>query len=306
MFRATNRKIDEKEAARLKELERFQLLDTLREPLFDKVTQIMSLLFHTPMAFLNIVDEEEVLIKSVIGWESTDRLKREETICGTMTVDQDEPTIYEDTWKDPIWKGNPFIDVEGGLRFYAGAPLVTSEGYKLGTVCIADIKPRQFSEEEKQLLINFSKLVINQIELRLVAKQKTEVLEEMVREHSVRLERIREEERGNIAREIHDELGQQLTAIKLDVAWLNKKTPAEEVVIKEKLGDTLFNVEGAISAVRRIATELRPSILNDLGLIEALDWYVADFGKRTEINARFECNCWNIALSKTQARIYLE
>jgi signal transduction histidine kinase len=101
------------------------------------------------------------------------------------------------------------------------------------------------------------------------------------------METIREEERTSIAREIHDELGQQLTGLKMDISWLNKKVPKENKVVHEKISGMLSLVDATVKMVRRIATELRPGILDDLGLIDALQWQSHEFEKRTGITCSF-------------------
>ncbi|HEV3410989.1 MAG TPA: GAF domain-containing protein [Puia sp.] len=113
--------------------------------------------------------------------------------------------------------------------------------------------------------------------------------EEDLRDLASSLQNVREEERAAIAREIHDELGQQLTAIKLDVSWLDRKI-AGDAVIKERINGVLTMLTDMIHTIRRISTQLRPSILDDLGLIEALKWQVRDFQKRTGILIEFECS----------------
>ena len=113
--------------------------------------------------------------------------------------------------------------------------------------------------------------------------------EEDLRDLASSLQNVREEERAAIAREIHDELGQQLTAIKLDVSWLDRKI-AGDAVIKERISGVLSMLTEMIHSIRRISTQLRPSILDDLGLIEALKWQVRDFQKRTGIDIQFECS----------------
>jgi len=94
------------------------------------------------------------------------------------------------------------------------------------------------------------------------------------------IEEVREEEKTSIAREIHDELGQQLTGYKMDIAWLNKKLVNADQDIKNKLHGALELIDETINTVRRIATSLRPSILDDLGLIAALEWQSEEFQKR--------------------------
>jgi PAS domain S-box-containing protein len=101
------------------------------------------------------------------------------------------------------------------------------------------------------------------------------------------LEKIREEERTRIAREIHDELGQQLTALKMDAAWVQKKISSIQPESNQRLTDMIQLIDETIKSLRRISSELRPSILDDLGLIAALEWQSEDFSKRTAINVHF-------------------
>jgi PAS domain S-box-containing protein len=111
-----------------------------------------------------------------------------------------------------------------------------------------------------------------------------------LRELSSHLQKVREEERANVAREIHDELGQQLTGLKLDLSWISRKLPPKEKRIAEKIQSSLQLVDETINSVRRIATQLRPSILDDLGLAEAISWQSRDFAKRTGISMEFSSN----------------
>ncbi len=113
--------------------------------------------------------------------------------------------------------------------------------------------------------------------------------EEDLRDLASSLQNVREEERAAIAREIHDELGQQLTAIKLDVSWLDRRI-AGDAVVKDRINGVLTMLTEMIQSIRRISTQLRPSILDDLGLIEALRWQVRDFQKRTGIPVEFDCS----------------
>ncbi|TWI81115.1 PAS domain S-box-containing protein [Lacibacter cauensis] len=103
------------------------------------------------------------------------------------------------------------------------------------------------------------------------------------------LQNIREEERTHIAREIHDELGQQLTVLKMDVAWMKKKiTAGDTASVSVKMNEMLEILDGAVASVRRIATELRPSLLDDIGLIAAIEWQIDVFSKRTGITVNLE------------------
>lgn len=123
-------------------------------------------------------------------------------------------------------------------------------------------------------------------ERKLAEKQVMETAEQL-RELTAHLQSVQEEERTTIAREIHDELGQQLTVLKMDIAWLNKKIKTDDTVVNEKFSEALSSVDETIRSVRRIATSLRPSLLDDLGLTAAIEWQVQEFEKRTGIIISF-------------------
>ncbi|QEC66143.1 HAMP domain-containing protein [Panacibacter ginsenosidivorans] len=111
--------------------------------------------------------------------------------------------------------------------------------------------------------------------------------QEQLRQLAAHLQNIREEERLGIAREIHDVIGQLLTAIKFDVHWLRKKMKPDNDETDNKLSGTLQLLDETIHATRKISSQLRPDILNDLGLIEALRWQTNEFQNRTGISCRF-------------------
>lgn len=112
-----------------------------------------------------------------------------------------------------------------------------------------------------------------------------------IRQLASHLQDVREEERAGIAREIHDELGQQLTGLKMDLSWIARKIPLQEGdEIKKKVTGTLDLLDITIKTVRRIATDLRPSILDDLGLVAAIEWQSQEFQKRSGIPTKFDCN----------------
>jgi PAS domain S-box-containing protein len=108
-------------------------------------------------------------------------------------------------------------------------------------------------------------------------------VEAQLRSLAARLEAIREEERTRIAREIHDQLGQALTALKMDLAWLAKKLPARPAALHPKLRDMESVIDATMDAMHRIVAELRPGVLDDLGLPAAIRWLAADFQERTHI-----------------------
>lgn len=106
---------------------------------------------------------------------------------------------------------------------------------------------------------------------------------EQLRDLSEHLQNVREQERTRIAREIHDELAQQLTLIKMDITSLQKKLPNIDQMTTEKLEGLRAMVDESVKSVRKISSQLRPSILDDMGLSAAIEWQLTDFGKRSGI-----------------------
>lgn len=122
---------------------------------------------------------------------------------------------------------------------------------------------------------------------RHLANQQIRASRQQLRALASRLQEVREEERTGIAREIHDELGQALTGLKLDISWMKHRLPRDHEVIAE-CASIIERIDQTISAVRRIATELRPSVLDQLGLEAALEWQGQEFATRTGIEVVME------------------
>jgi PAS domain S-box-containing protein len=112
-------------------------------------------------------------------------------------------------------------------------------------------------------------------------------LNEELHRLSSHLQNVREEERIQIARNIHDDLGQQLTGLKMDVNWLNKKLATEDEIVKQKINSMIELIDETLKSVRRISSNLRPGILDDFGLIAALEWHSEEVSKRSEIRVNF-------------------
>lgn len=118
---------------------------------------------------------------------------------------------------------------------------------------------------------------------------------------SAHLQSVREEERSYIAREIHDELGQALTALKMDLIWINKRLTTAQSEIAEKISTMFDLIDKTIQTIRRISTDLRPGLLDDLGLTAALEWYCEDFQNRTGINCNLHLRPAEIAIDQKRS-----
>ena len=121
---------------------------------------------------------------------------------------------------------------------------------------------------------------------------------EQLRALAARLQSVREEERKRVAREIHDQLGQVLTAVKIDLSAVVRELPADQA---NRTSSILKLVDETIQSVRRISTELRPGILDDLGLVDAVEWAGEDFEARTGTKCRLDLPEDDISVDPEQA-----
>ncbi|WP_207494979.1 PAS domain S-box protein [Aridibaculum aurantiacum] len=123
-----------------------------------------------------------------------------------------------------------------------------------------------------------------------LAKQELLDTTRQLRQLASHIEQVREEERTHIAREIHDELGQQLTGLKMDLSWIGKRLQASDEELQQKMKSSLLLLDETIHTVRKISTELRPGILEDLGLADAIRWQGEEFTRRTGIIVQLHTN----------------
>jgi PAS domain S-box-containing protein len=154
------------EAERLKALRRYDILDTPPEVAFDRLTTLAARLFDVPIALVSLIDESRGWFKSCYGFDLCE-VKRDATICSFALL-YDDVLVIPDTRQDSRLVCNPFVQSEPGLRFYAGAPLITEDGFTLGTLCLLDTKPREvLTPEQTATLTDLAAMVIDELELRL-------------------------------------------------------------------------------------------------------------------------------------------
>ncbi|HMR92854.1 MAG TPA: PAS domain S-box protein [Chitinophagaceae bacterium] len=128
------------------------------------------------------------------------------------------------------------------------------------------------------------------------AEEKLKESYQSIRQLTGYLQNIREKERLHISREIHDELGQLLTVMKMDISWLGKKLADANPSIQQKITDLLGVIDKTVTTIRRIAAELRPSLLDNLGLSAAMEWHLEEFKKRSGLEVTFSIPSHEISL----------
>lgn len=148
---------------RLEALRRYRILDTEPEPAFDRLARLVAHLFEVPVALVNFVDADRQWFKSTVGIE--ERQTGVDVSFCVYTVADEDVVVIEDLADDERFADNPYV-TEKGMRFYAGAPLVTPDGYCLGTLCVMDTRPRVPSDAALARLKDLANLAVDELELR--------------------------------------------------------------------------------------------------------------------------------------------
>jgi PAS domain S-box-containing protein len=156
---------------------------------------------------------------------------------------------------------------------------------------------QRVSERTTQLSES-NRLLRQEISERILIEEKLEDSRERLRSLSNHLRNIREKERALLSRELHDELGQALTGMKMDVAWMKRRLPEDNAALIERANSLLSLIDDAIITVQRISTALRPPMLDGIGLTDAFSTAASDFAKRTNVNCRVVAEPREMSLDK--------
>lgn len=157
------------ESDRLAALGRYDILDTPREEAFDRVTRLAQRIFHVPISAVSLVDGHRQWFKAQCGLDA-DETPRGPAFCA-VTAARRTPLIVVDASQDPAFAANPFVTGEPHIRFYAGAPLITSDGHAIGAFCVIDREPREFDAGDLAILRDLAAVVMDELELRRLANE---------------------------------------------------------------------------------------------------------------------------------------
>jgi len=168
---AALRLIPANERERLDAVRRYDILDTPPDGAFDRITALAARIFDVPISIVSIVDSDRIWFKSRHGVE-VDEIGRDPGLCASAIL-HDEPWLVTDAKLDPRTLTNPLVVGQLGLRFYAGAPLTTRDGYNLGTLNVIDTQPREVTRAQIATLVDLAAIVVDELELRLAARRET-------------------------------------------------------------------------------------------------------------------------------------
>lgn len=201
---------------RLKKLYQYDILDTPAEYVFDKIAILASQIFDTPNAFITFVDRDRVFFKSNISKPEVSEVLRSDSLCSLAILEQDT-TVFYDTRIDKRFSHRPLELIEEGVRFYAGSPLTTLEGYRLGTINVTDAVPRKISAKQIDMLETLASIIMDELDNRLRTRKNVRVHADLM----------------NIT--VHD-LKSPLSAIKLYGQLIYRKSTEEPI---QKMSDKI-------------------------------------------------------------------
>jgi PAS domain S-box-containing protein len=176
------------ESARLAALARYEILDTVPEREFDDLTKLAAQICDAPLAQISFVDRDRQWFKARVGHDKTET-PRDISFCGWAILEHDV-LIVPDAAADDRFSTNPLVAGGPGIRFYAGAPLVTSDGQVLGTICVMDRRARNLDAAQVDALRVLSRQVVAQLELRRRILEERKAAQETLQEKDVNLEMI--------------------------------------------------------------------------------------------------------------------
>jgi diguanylate cyclase (GGDEF)-like protein len=156
------------EQGRIAALQRYEVLDTPAEEPFDRITKLVQMVLGVPIATVTLIDSNRQWFKSCVGVEGSGTA-RDVSFC-THTIRRREAMNIPDATLDSRFADNPLVTGEPFIRSYLGVPLKTPDGYNVGALCAIDRRPREFSEEQMQMMASFAALVVDELELRRIAQ----------------------------------------------------------------------------------------------------------------------------------------
>jgi PAS domain S-box-containing protein len=256
--------------------ERFLELAALESSILDAVPQAIVGLHNRRIIFANNA------IKGTFGWSREELIGKSVTIFYRSEKEAKEIARY---FYSTLKRQRTFVNEFSCRRKDGKDILCRMRAARIGDKLV-----------EKRIVITYE-----DITEKRRAEEELERSREQLRKLSAHLQQVREKESTRIAREIHDELGQSLTALKMDVSWLGSQLPAKLPHLIEKTRRMEYLVDSTIDSVHRIITELRPILLDDLGLTAAIEWQAGEFQNRSGIECDAYVDCVDSSLEKDLA-----
>jgi signal transduction histidine kinase len=246
------------EASRLEALHRYGVLDTPREKQFDRVVRLASRWFDVPISLVTLLDEDRQWFKACVGVDRRET-GREVSFC-EHNIHDEEMLVVADASTDPRFEDNPLVTGPPGIRFYAGAPLVTPEGQILGSLCVIDTEPRDPEAMDLDVLADLASIVVDELELRVANKQLTRK-NQQIHQLVESLTTAEETERERLSLLLQENLQQVLQAARMTVVNLAGLPGLSEKHVERIQGASAL-IEEAIDVTQGLSSRFAPPVEN--------------------------------------------
>jgi signal transduction histidine kinase len=273
------------EDLRLQDLYAYDILDSEAEREFDDLLEVAAQIYGCPIAAITFIDKDRQFFKAHKGLDETLReTPRDISFCA-HTILQNEVLLVKDAAQDVRFCENPLVT--GGLfvRFYAGAPIVSRGGYKLGSICVIDRQPRELKEEETKMLAILSQQVSKLLELRLKNKLLKKRAEEQLKLEKQLLHKVLLEQESSalqISTALHENIAQGLAATRFYLELAGEECLAKDELIRKSRS----NVELLVQQVRELSMAITPTTLREFCLEELLQNLLSHYYNKTATDAK--------------------
>ena len=222
---SSNYPLPENETLRVDAVRSYQIFDTEEDKDYDALTSLASMICQIPVALITFIDDHRQWFKSHHGTDINENL-REFSFCTHAIASTEEIMIVPDARKDERFVNNPMVTGTTGVAFYAGVPLVNSDGFALGTLCVLDQQPRDLTAEQRSALVILAQQVIDKIELRRKIAELAAVNKEL---------ELSEERKNDFLSIVSHELKTPITTLKANLQMLDRIKDNPQSAIFPKL-----------------------------------------------------------------------
>lgn len=251
------------EAFRLIDLASYDIMDTQAEDDFDELVELAGQICNCPISLITLLSKDRQWFKAKTGVTETGT-SREIAFCSHAIL-QDDVMVVEDATKDERFIDSPLVTGDMNIRFYAGAPIISPSGYKLGTICILDDKPRKLSAPEQRALVILSNQVTKLMELRkkniLIRERAEEVI--AIKTNAIgKVFQHQEEEKKEIASSLHEDMAQRVASCLFLLQTAESDNYQSTHLLKEvrnQLKETLSGMQSMSYAITPHIIDLLPA-----------------------------------------------
>jgi signal transduction histidine kinase len=276
--------LPENEELRLMDLSSYDILNSVEEKEFDDLVELVSLICKCPMAAISFIDKDRQWFKSAKGLQVKET-SREIAFCA-HTILQNDVFLVKNATKDKRFSDSPLVVRDMNVHFYAGYPIVSSAGYKLGAVCVMNTKPYRLSQEQEKTLSIISGQVARLLELRLknnlIKKQAYKLLEieQKTIQHNLA---ERDNERQMIGTQLEENFAQVLTSVSL---YLGMSQKMEELMVP-CISKAKEQVDYLLNNIHNLTKSIVPTTLKGTSLKEMVSEFISRFQNAVRFSINF-------------------